>query len=204
MHISLIGMSNIGKSHWSRQLVATEGFERIDCDALVENKLAGELVKLGYRGIHDVAKWMGQPYDAQYPDTSRKYLASEREVMLEVIDRLQSKPTKPFVIDTTGSVVYTGADIEAKLKSLTRTVYFEASESHVAKLFERYMANPKPVIWGDQFAVAPGETLPDTLRRCYPKLLAYRAARYRALAHICIPYEKHKASGARWADMVQD
>lgn len=195
-------MSNIGKSHWSRHLVATEGYERVDCDSLVEKKLAGELVKLGYKGIHDVAKWMGQPYDLQYPDTSRKYLNCEREVMMETIERLRDKNTKPLVIDTTGSVIYTGDTVTDALKELTRTVYFEASDRHVEILFERYLANPKPVIWGNQFTAAPGETLKETLHRCYPRLLAYRAERYRLMAHICVPYEKHKAKDATWSSLM--
>ena len=201
MHISLIGMSNIGKSHWSRRLAA-DGYERVECDAMVEKKLAGELVRLGYKGINDVAKWMGQPYDAQYPDTSRKYLACEREVMLEIIERLHGTTEKPLVIDTTGSVIYTGDDVTEKLKALTNIVYLEASDRHIATLFERYMANPKPVIWGETFKVEQGETLQETLRRCYPQLLAWRGARYKTLAHVSVPYERHKAKGAAWQSLV--
>lgn len=202
MHISLIGMSNIGKSHWSRQLAA-ESYERVECDALVEKKLAGELIKLGYHGINDVAKWMGQPYDAQYPDTSRKYLACEREVMLEAIELLQSHPHKPIVIDTTGSVIYTGSDITEALKALTRIIYLEASPQHIVQLFERYMANPKPVIWGDSFNVRPGETLKDSLGRCYADLLGYRAERYKALAHVTLPFESHKARNVSWNHVMK-
>ncbi len=202
MHISLIGMSNIGKSYWSRKLAATEGFEHVDCDTLVEHKLAGELIKLGYQGIHDVAKWMGQPYDAQYPDTSRKYLTYEREVMLEVIDRLRDPETPPLVVDTTGSVIYTGDDIGKQLRVLSHVVYFQASDQHVSKLFDRYMSNPKPVIWGDRFAVQSGETLKQTLQRCYPDLLAYRAERYHAIAHIALPFERHKTPNITWQQMM--
>lgn len=202
MHISLIGMSNVGKSHWARHIASKEGYERVDCDKLVEKKLASELIRLGYEGIHDVAKWMGQPYDPQYADTSRKYLASEREVMLEIIDRLHAKPAKPLVIDTTGSVIYVGDDVTEQIKNLTRTVYLEASKNHVSKLFERYIANPKPVIWGASYAPKPGEAPADTLKRCYPGLLAYRAERYTALAQIRLPYERHKTPGISWPELM--
>ena len=95
MHITLVGMSNIGKTHWSNRLAAEAGFERIDCDFLVEQKLGTELTKLGYAGIEDVAKWMGQPYASQYPDTSQKFVNCERAVMREILDKLQSnKATK--------------------------------------------------------------------------------------------------------------
>jgi shikimate kinase len=202
VHISLIGMSNVGKSHWARHIAAKEGYERVDCDTLVEKKLAGELVRLGYKGIHDVAKWMGQPYDPQYPDTCRKYLACEREVMLEIIDRLQGKTAKPLVIDTTGSVIYVGDDVTDQIKKLTRTVYLEASHNHVSKLFERYIANPKPVIWGNSYVPKSGEAPTDTLRRCYPDLLAYRTERYTALAEIRVPFERHKTKGISWPELM--
>jgi hypothetical protein len=204
VHISLIGMSNIGKSYWARRLAVEGGFERVDCDRLVEGKLAGQLVKLGYKGIHDVAKWMGQPFDPQYPDTSRAYLACEREVMLETIERLGAASPKPLAIDTTGSVIYVGGDIAERLKALTNVVYFEASSTHVSKLFERYMANPKPVIWGTSFAPRAGEAPFDALRRCYPDLLHDRAGRYRAMAHIALPFERHKASDATWAALMAE
>ena len=204
MHISLIGMSNIGKSHWARRLAAESGYERVDCDTLVEKMLGDELAKLGYKGIHDVAKWMGQPFDPQYPDTSRKYLACERAVMLNIIERLRSDPYKPLVIDTTGSVIYSGEDVTEQLKALTRVVYFCASERHVAKLFERYIANPKPVIWGDSFQPLPGEVPAETLKRCYPNLLAYRAERYGAMAHIGVSFEQHKAPHTTWIKLMAE
>lgn len=202
LHISLIGMSNIGKSYWSRRLAATGGYERVDCDTLLEAKLGEELKKFGYKGIHDVAAWMGQPYDARYAETSRKYLTSEREVMLEVLARLRDKPDKPLVIDTTGSIIYTGDDIITALRELTRVVYFEATAAHTAKLFQRYLSNPKPVIWGNIFASETGEKAEAALQRCYPKLLQFRAERYRAMAHISVPFEKHKTPGISWEELI--
>jgi hypothetical protein len=174
----------------------------VDCDALVEKKLANELVKLGYKGIHDVAKWMGQPYDAQYPDTSRKYMNCERTVMQDILERLHTRPEKPLVIDTTGSVIYVGDDITQQLKILTHTVYLKASENHVAKLFERYTSNPKPVIWGNSFVQRDDETSSEALQRCYPELLGFRAERYRALAQTCIPFEKHKTPQITWTELM--
>lgn len=247
MHISLIGMSNIGKSHWSRRLAKEAGYERVDCDTLVEKKLAAELTKLGYNGIHDVAKWMGQPYDPQYHYTSHRYLAYEREVMQDVFDRLQQPLDKPLVVDTTGSAIYIGDDFLALLKEMTYVVHLEAPPEHLEFLFKQYMANPKPVIWGNMFSLtddasiedlrkqrqaeihariakrfannnsgittqmvseAPDpnrdKTLKDALARCYPKLLAYRAQRYKEVAHITVPFEKHHAKNAVWSELIAE
>jgi len=38
MHVTLIGASNIGKTHWADRLAAEYDFEKIDCDFLVEEK----------------------------------------------------------------------------------------------------------------------------------------------------------------------
>lgn len=195
MHITLIGMSNIGKSRWAQKL-ATEGYEPIACDTLIEHRLAPQLASQGYAGIDDVAKWMGQPFDAQYPATSADYLAAERDVMREAIARLEAKSGAPFIIDTTGSVIYMGGDIAGKLRALSRIVYLEASPAHVTQLFERYLGNPKPVIWNGVYAPQPGEAPQEALKRCYPKLLQSRASLYAQLAHVTIPYEKHRAAGA--------
>lgn len=194
--MTLIGMSNIGKSRWSKRLAAESGFARIACDALIEERLGAELRPRGFAGIHGVARWMGQPYDPQYPETGAQYLAHERAVMEDVLARLGAPDAPPTVIDTTGSVIYTGGDIAARLRDLTRVVYLEASPEHVTQLFERYMASPKPVIWGDAFAPHAGETPGDALKRCYPELLRFRAARYAALAHVTIPFERHRAADA--------
>jgi shikimate kinase len=191
-------MSNIGKSHWARRMAAEAGYEWIECDDLIETQLGDILVKLGYRGLNDMARWMGQPYDAQYKDTSRKYMDCERAVMLDIIERLRAPSTRPLVIDTTGSVIYAGDDMLAKLKKLTHVLYFEASIDHVDRLFKQYLANPKPVIWGESYTPTSDETPGDSLERCYPELLNYRAARYRDWAHIMVPYEDHRSAAADW------
>ncbi len=198
MHVTLIGMSNIGKSHWSRRLAEEAGFHRIDCDTLVERKLAPELAAGGYEGIHEVARWMGQPYDAQYPESSRKYIACERAVMLETIETLRAADpdTNPCVVDTTGSVIYTGEDIVEELKSLTDVIYMAASPQHVDRLFRNYIAVPKPVIWGDVFSRVEGETNEDALERCYAALLSSRARLYERMAEVIVPFEQHTAGNA--------
>lgn len=191
LHLTLIGMSNIGKSHWARRLAAESGFEHIDCDLLIEKKLAPELAQRGHKGLHGVAQWLGHPYDPQYPETSRKYVGLERAVMQEVIKKLQTAK-KPMVVDTTGSVIYAGDDIADQLRALTRVVYLEALPENISQLFENYAKEPKPVIWDGIFTPLPGETPRDALIRCYPELLRSRDRRYRQIAHAVIPFGRHK------------
>ncbi|MFA5041037.1 MAG: hypothetical protein WC464_05340 [Bdellovibrionales bacterium] len=190
MRISLIGMSNIGKSYCSKRLAAGYGFKHIDCDALIEKKISAELAEGGYRGTTGMAKWMGFPSDPQYEKSSRRYITSEKEVMKEALASLPDDPL-PVVIDTTGSVIYTGSDVLDDLRAKTRVIYFEASEGHTDGLFKSYINHhPKPVIWGDSYKPLAGEAPRQTLQRCYPELLHDRARRYKEIAHVTIPFEQ--------------
>lgn len=205
MNIALIGMSNLGKTHWATRLESECGFRRIDCDALVEAALAPHLTSKGYSGIQDVAKWMGQPFDDQYPETSREFVRCEREVMVGVIDMLrESQNGPPLVIDTCGSVIYAGDDVKQSLRELTRVVYLVASEAHRAQLFDRYMAEPKPVIWGSAFSQNKEEAPRQALARCYPELLSSRARLYTEWAHIEVPFAVHRAGNASPVSVFRD
>lgn len=203
MIITLVGMSNLGKSYWADRLVCECGFEKIDCDSLVEAKLNALHPNQGFSGIQDVANWMGFPFEPHYTVNSQESMRLEREAMLETIERLISKkPDYPIVVDTCGSVVYSGEDVLASLKKLTTVAHLEASVEHGEQLFERYISEPKPVIWGDNtYSPNPGEEPKDTLLRCYPKLLQSRADRYTTMADYSIPFERHRDPDASLLDI---
>lgn len=190
MKIALIGMSGSGKSYWSKKLEQM-GFKRFCCDDLIEEKLAAELKSLGYRGIQDVAKWMGQPFEAQYPQTSQQYLNFEKEVMNEVLRIVEKASDKEnIVIDTTGSVIYTGKEILHGLSSLAKIVYLDTPVSVKQEMYTLYLADPKPVIWGNTFMKSDEETNYQALATCYPKLLAYRTKEYEKIADIACNYRR--------------
>jgi len=192
MHISTLGMSNIGKSYLSQRLQLEHGFERFECDKLIETALAPELEKNGYKGIDGVAAWMGQPYDPNYAERSARYLQLEKEVMLEVFTKLKTLD-KPAVVDTTGSVIYTGSDVTKTLQELTRVVYLKADFAHVNELFEKYLKEPKPVIWADSYSPREGETNIASLSRCYRNLLQFRAQKYHELAELTLEFAEHRS-----------
>ena len=193
MHITLIGMSSIGKSHWAKWLAANRGFELVDCDGLIEKKLKSEGVHLDGTGTLGMSHWMGQPYEPQYAQASHFYVEHEKSTMRGVANLLRKAPEdSDLVVDTTGSVVYIGDTIIEELRSLSKIVYFEASSTHVEELFARDLADPKPLIWGDVFTQRPGEKPEDARRRCFPKLLETRAQLYAKMAHVTIPYKQHK------------
>jgi shikimate kinase len=184
--ISMIGMSNIGKTYWAKQL-ARIGFKHIICDDLIEAKLGPELKELGYKGIEDVSKWMGQPYDARFELNQEKYLRHEIEVMQEILRDLSNERKNNIIIDTTGSVIHTSDIICLTLKEQTLVLYIEADEQIKKQMFAQYLLKPKPVVWGEIYQPYEGETGGETLKRCYPDLLKYRSSRYAHYADVTIP-----------------
>lgn len=195
-HITLIGMSNVGKSKRAKELAGQEGgfaklFTRIDCDTIIEERLGTILTDLGLSGLDGMATWMGKPYEPQYPQGSRKFMELEEAVMREAVESLKTA-TASTVVDTTGSVIYISPSTIERLRASTRVIYLEASEAQKDDMFKRYIAEPKPVIWGDGvFTQKPGESHLDALRRCYPELLQSRHKLYTGMAHVVVPYDQH-------------
>jgi hypothetical protein len=66
-------------------------------------------------------------------------------------------------------------------------VYLAASAQEQELLIERYLNDPKPVLWRGAFQPKNGETPHETVARCYPKLVAARRQSYEALAHCTLP-----------------
>jgi len=175
MILSLVGMSNVGKTHWSKKL-ETLGFVRFGCDDEIERVLR----------IDDLAAWMGFPDSSTYREREKEYLDAEARVLRSVLSRLDAIGGD-VVIDTTGSVVYLGDDLLDELRRRTKVVYLRADERAVAAMTEKFFVCPKPVVWGDRFEPSSAENRDETLRRCYPSLLSWRDERYSQLAHLTIP-----------------
>jgi shikimate kinase len=183
-------MAGSGKSYWSKKL-EQQGFLRITVDDLIEAKLEKELTTLGYRGINDMAKWLGRPDEKKYQETSAKYIDFERDSILEIlaIVHKHSGGKQSVVIDTTGSVVYVPSDILRELKYRTNMVYIHTPESAHKELVKRFINDPKPIIWGNVFTRHSGETYRQALARCYPMLLKERMSRYKELADVTLDFE---------------
>jgi len=179
--LSLIGMSGAGKSHWAQKL-AGAGFRVISIDDRIEKKLAPELTAGGYRGIGGVAAWMGWPDEPSYREREKKYLECEVNSMDEALDEIQALAEEGTVLDTTGSVVYTGEEICHRMQSLTTVVYLEASPGEEELLIARYLSDPKPVLWGDQFFRRLGESTKGAIAGRYPQLIAQRKKLYERYA----------------------
>lgn len=186
--ISLIGMSNIGKSYWSRQF-ASIGFCRQSCDDSIEEKLGTVLTAHGYSGIEDVSRWMGQPYDEQYEENQHTYLSLEQEVLRQLCKKIDTGNQGNTIIDTTGSVVHTEDECCQGLKDRSLMLYIRAGKKKEDEMFERYLSNPRPVVFGDEYRPQDGEEPKEALQRCYRNLLRKRTELYEQWADISIDRE---------------
>jgi len=186
LRLALIGMSGAGKSHWAKNLAAL-GCPTVCCDDQIEARLAPFLKAGGFNGINGVAAWMGWPDSPDYPEREAHYLTEEIAVLDEVLSDLEKDPKRELVLDTTGSVIATGNHTLHRLRRQMTVVYLASSDDEVQLLIQRYLQDPKPVLWQGAFRSHPGETPHQTVVRCYPVLIAARRQSYEALAHVTLP-----------------
>lgn len=184
--LSLVGMSNIGKTYWSKKLRHL-GFKHINCDDLIEAKLKPILNELGYTGLEDVSRWMGQPYDKRFATNQQQYLHTERQVMGNIFSKISNDRQQNIVIDTTGSVIHTNKKICEGLRRSSVVIYIKATKSMQEEMFKQYLKEPKPVVFGDIYYPHDNETAMQTLSRCYQELLNFRSTLYATYADVVIP-----------------
>jgi len=182
LRLAFIGMSGTGKTFWSKRLAQT-GLPAFCCDDRIEQRLRDRLPTGGHAGIGGVASWMGWPDTSTYAQREADYLAEEIATLDEVLTELERAPARQLILDTTGSVIYTGNNILRRLRRQMTIVYLAASPSEEQLLIERYLNDPKPVLWRGAFQPKKGETPRETVARCYPTLIAARRQSYEALAH---------------------
>ena len=203
--LSLIGMSNIGKTFWSKKL-SDIGFTHHNCDDRIEELLSPLLNDLGYSGIADVSKWMGQPYDQQFSERQMKYLFFEEEVLENIFDKIENGTEENMIIDTTGSVIHTRRGLCERLNRLSVVVYLESSEEMKEEMFQKYLKEPKPVVFGNIYSSKENESQTESLGRCYKELLELRSTLYKEHADIVIPFEKnnHDLNAAEFISLIKE
>jgi shikimate kinase len=182
LRLALIGMSGAGKTFWTKKLAAS-GYPAFSCDDRIEQKLAPRLAAGGYTGINGVAAWMGWPDSATYIERESEYLAEEIHALDEILTELEAQPEKSLVLDTTGSVIYAGNNLLMRLRRQVTIVHLAASVKEQQLLIDRYLNDPKPVLWRGAFQPRAEEKPRETVARCYPALVSARRQSYQALAH---------------------
>ncbi|CAM3794273.1 Shikimate kinase [Litorimonas haliclonae] len=171
-------MSNIGKSYTAKRVADQFDFTLIEVDKLIWEEL-------GHDDMASFAEWQGQPYSKGYSEREEKSISLETAATRKAL-RINAPNT---ILDTTGSVIYTGDTI---LKELSRThyvVYIQATEDALERLKLQYFQQPKPLIWKSYFEQVPGQSDKDAVLASYPKLLEARAESYDALADAVLSSE---------------
>ena len=191
--LALIGMSGSGKTHWTKHLAAL-GLPTVSCDDQIEARLAPVLESGGYSGINGVAAWMGWPDSPTYAEREAHYLTEEISTLDEILGDLEKDPRHELILDTTGSVIHAGNNILRRLRRQLTVVYLAASANEQELLIQRYLQDPKPVLWRGAFQPRRGEAPRDTVARCYPALIAARRQSYEALAHVTLPVASLRVS----------
>jgi shikimate kinase len=205
MRLSLIGMAGSGKSYWSMKLVE-HGFRRFCCDDLIAAKLNPELTRPDGTTM-ELGEWMGFPYEPHYRERESKYLTCEIEVLAEILDYLESRkddPAEKVIVDTTGSVIYTGEGILRSLCRYTRVIYLSIAPEAREQLLKAYISNPHPMLWRNAFSKEPGETEQEALTRCYPRLVVSRERLYEHYAHVTIDYYRRTEEGFGVSDLLHE
>ena len=205
MRLSLIGMAGSGKSHWSLRL-SRQGFTRFCCDDMIAEKLAPEL-KRPDRGTMKVNEWMGFPYEPYYEEHESRYLAYEIEVMSEILGYLEhprDTHKQNIVIDTTGSVIYTGHKILTELKRLSTVVHLETPPEVQGQLLKEYISKPHPMLWQNTYNKKPNESKKKALIRCYPRLFSSRQQLYERYAEVTLDYFALRNRGFGINDFLRD
>ncbi len=193
--LALVGMSGSGKTFWTRKLAAA-GWKAVSCDDVIEKRLAPRLAAGGYAGINGVAAWMGWPDSPTYAEREAEYLAEEIAVVDEYLSALEAAAGgAPMVLDTTGSVIYAQNNILMRLRRQMTVVHLASTEREQQLLVERYLNDPKPVLWRGTFHVKDQEAARETVARCYPLLIAGRRASYETLAHCSVQVAELRGMG---------
>ena len=203
MQLTLIGMSGVGKSHWSKKMESL-GYSRYSCDELIAERLGTVLKKQG-KATMNLAKWMGEPYSKGYQETEALYLELESAVIAQICDELEHgiKKDKLVVVDSTGSLVYLENALLNRLRKLTRTVFLHIPDDKHKELFETYFKDPKPVIWNGKYIPREGEISQLALRRCYRDLLSFRNEHYALMSDFQLDYSFHQSAGTTVEDVLE-
>jgi shikimate kinase len=175
-------MSGVGKSFWARRLAIEAGFVVHDCDAEIGRRL-GAIVTAspGEELVTALGRWMGMPWSDAYAEREARYLALEETVTREALDAAR----EGHVVDTTGSAIYLSRALRDRMHAECRVVYLRTPDVRRSAMLQRYLEEPKPVVWAGAFPAAtsdPHAALPTA----YATLLTLRDHAYTALAHVTL------------------
>jgi shikimate kinase len=175
LRLAFIGMSNIGKSYTAMRLARYFDFELIEVDQLIWEEL-------GHDDMEGFAEWQGQPYSKGYAERETQTIDLETKATRKAMD-IEGHNR---ILDTPGSVIYTGNETLTSLKATHYMVYIQASDAVMESLKVQYFKNPKPLIWKEHFKAEKNQTPEEAILASYPNLLTARSKAYEGLADLTL------------------
>jgi hypothetical protein len=149
---------------------------------------------------------MGLPYDPLYAEREALYLDCEKKVLAGVLDAIEEgmvDDRTDLVVDTTGSVIYTGEELLRRLRRLTAVVHLATPPQVKERMVKAYVGNPGPVLWMGTYRQRPGEARLEALIRCYGILLSRRERLYRAMADVTIGFSERRRADFGVSDFLK-
>jgi len=178
LKIALLGMSNIGKSHFAKRLEDSFGFTATEVDAVIQSHL-------GKDNMDDHAAWLGQPYSDGYAEREAEAINLETKATAEAIDICLAGNNT--VLDAPGSVIYVGEPVLERLQTEFWLIYLEANDTDIDRLKQLYYSHPKPLIWNNSYDASLAGKPDDAVMASYDGLLRQRAQTYARLADLTLP-----------------
>lgn len=185
LQLALIGMSNAGKSRSAQALARERGFRWISVDDEIERVFPG-------------AGRLDRRSTAAPSSRRRQRRNLEREAACLAALPLPTRGN--IVLDTTGSLVHLPEEVTQPLRAGYLVVYLEVPAEDEGRLAERIFEAPKDLYWGSSYDRRAGESMPESLRRSFAALYAWRRARYQQLADITVaaPLDDARSGGTLW------
>lgn len=177
LKIALLGMSNIGKSHFAARLCREFGFKSVEVDSVIQSKL-------GKSSMNDHAEWLGQPFSEGYAARAATAMELETQAANEAMDICINGDN--YVLDAPGSVIYVDAPVLNRLSNEFLNIYVRAEDDDIERLKQLYFTSPKPLIWKDNYNASLGSTPREAVMESYASLLKSRAEHYARLADITL------------------
>lgn len=179
LHLAVEGPSNIGKGHASMVLNQQLGFVHHEVDAVIQQQL-------GLGSMEELTQWLFP--DPETPPDNVGVIIREAEYLEAETTATRAAPINNpgnLILDTSGSVAHLKT-VYGWLPENFLVVYLKVRMEQLDLMFERFMDEPKPVLWQGNYKPRAGETREETLRRCYPELLTLRDKRYQMMADVTL------------------
>ncbi|MEE9272266.1 MAG: shikimate kinase [Robiginitomaculum sp.] len=186
LRLTLIGMSNIGKSYTAMRIARAFDFKLHEIDTLIAKEI-------GKSSLSEMAEWMGFPYEPNHAFNASRYLDLEKKHTLQA-----TKHSGNVVIDTTGSVIHIDNKSLKTIINNSLVIYIAANEQNLDLLRKQYYKTPKPTIWhGGAYKKILGKSEKQSLLHSYRGLLENREKLYKDMADISLTSEQLRAPTLR-------